>query len=138
MATYAIGDVQGCYQQLKKLLTKIQFNADKDELWFTGDLINRGPESLQTLRYIRSLRDNTSIVLGNHDLHFLATAFHHKKPGRKDTLDELLNAPDLDELLDWLRHQPLIHHDTTLNITMLHAGLHPQWSIAKAKELARG
>ena len=136
MATYAIGDIQGCYQQLKQLLIKIQFNADKDELWFTGDLINRGPESLETLRFIHSLRDNTSIVLGNHDLHLLATAYHHKHPGKKDTLEELLNAPDLNMLLDWLRHQPLIHHDDTLSITMLHAGLHPAWSITKAKELA--
>ena len=136
MATYAIGDIQGCCQQLEQLLEKIQFSRNDDQLWFTGDLINRGPHSLDTLRLIHSLRDNVTVVLGNHDLHLLATAYHHKHPGKKDTLDELLDAPDLYQLLDWLRLQPLIHHDSDLNITMLHAGIHPDWSISKAQSLA--
>jgi len=136
MATYAIGDVQGCYQQLEQLLEKIHFNHDTDRLWFTGDLVNRGPHSLKTLRLIHSLRDNATVVLGNHDLHLLATAYHHKRPGKKDTLEDLLDAPDLYDLLHWLRHQPLIHHDSDLNVTMLHAGIHPNWSISKALSLA--
>jgi len=136
MATYAIGDIQGCYQQLEQLLNKIQFNSDTDKLWFTGDLINRGPDSLATLRLLYSLRDNVTTVLGNHDLHLLATAFHHKRPGKKDTLTEILEAPDRLQLLDWLRHQPLIHHDSDLDVTILHAGIHPDWSIAKAQALS--
>lgn len=136
MAIYAIGDIQGCYQQLKQLLINIQFNSDTDQLWFTGDLINRGPESLETLRFLHSLRDNITITLGNHDLHLLATAFHHRRPGRKDTLTDILEAPDQNLLIEWLRQQPLIHHDADLNVTMLHAGIHPEWSIAKAQSLA--
>ena len=137
MATYAIGDIQGCYQQLKSLLNKINFNTDRDSLWFTGDLINRGPDSLETLRFIYSIRDNISVVLGNHDLHLLATAYHHKHPGKKDTLAEMLDAPDLFILLDWLRQQPLIHHDSDLDVAMLHAGIHPKWSIDRAIKLSR-
>ena len=94
MATYAIGDVQGCFDELKTLLSQINFNADRDQLWFCGYLVNRGPKSLETLRFIKSLESNAISVLGNHDLHLLATAFNHKKPGKKDTLDELLQAND--------------------------------------------
>ena len=136
MATYAIGDIQGCYQQLEQLLNNIQFDQKTDRLCFTGDLVNRGPDSLKTLRFIRSLEGSANVVLGNHDLHLLATAYHHKRPGKKDTLDDLLDAPDLFELLGWLRHQPLLHHDSTLKVTMIHAGLHPDWSIDKAQSLA--
>lgn len=136
MAIYAIGDVQGCYDELKALLARIQFNSDRDQLWFCGDLVNRGPKSLKTLRFIRSLGDNALTVLGNHDLHLLATGYEHKKPGKKDTLKKLLAAKDAPELLDWLRHQHLIYYDRDLNITMLHAGIHPQWSINKALQLA--
>lgn len=136
MATYAIGDVQGCFDELKALLTQINFNSDHDQLWFCGDLVNRGPKSLETLRFIRSLEDNALTVLGNHDLHLLATAFDHQQPGKKDTFDSMLNADDADELFDWLRRRPLLHHDAEKNITLLHAGIHPHWSISKAQQLA--
>ncbi|PCI09130.1 MAG: diadenosine tetraphosphatase [Gammaproteobacteria bacterium] len=136
MARYAIGDVQGCFDELKQLLTLIRFNSDCDQLWFCGDLVNRGPQSLETLRFIKSLEGNAVTVLGNHDLHLLATAYTHKKPGKKDTLDKLLQATDADELLNWLRYQPMLYHDEDNNITMLHAGIHPHWSIKKARELA--
>jgi bis(5'-nucleosyl)-tetraphosphatase (symmetrical) len=136
MATYAIGDVQGCYDELRTLLTQINFNSDSDQLWFCGDLVNRGPQSLETLRYIRSLGDNAITVLGNHDLHLLATAYDHRKPGKKDTFDAILQADDCFDLLDWLRQQPLVFHNEEKNITILHAGVHPDWSIIKTRQLA--
>ena len=137
MAIYAIGDIQGCYDELIQLLEKINYKDGKDQLWFTGDLVNRGPKSLQTLRMIRAMGANATVVLGNHDLHLLATAYDHLKPGRKDTLDDILGAPDRAELLEWLRFRPLIHADNTLDLTMVHAGLHPDWSIEKARSLAQ-
>ena len=137
MATYAIGDVQGCYDELKALLNQIKYNSDRDQLWFCGDLVNRGPKSLETLRYIRSLENNAVTVLGNHDLHLLATAYDHQKPGKKDTFDAILEADDAPELFDWLRHKPLLHHDAEKNITLLHAGIHPNWSIDKTQQLAK-
>ena len=136
MATYAIGDVQGCFDELKALLAQINFNTDCDQLWFCGDLVNRGPKSLETLRFIKSLEGNAISVLGNHDLHLLATAFNHKKPGKNDTFDELLQANDSLELVNWLRQQSMAHHDDKKNITLLHAGVHPHWSIRKTLQLA--
>jgi len=136
MPTYAIGDIQGCYNELQQLLTKIEFNTDRDILWFTGDLVNRGPDSLKTLEYLYARRDNIVTVLGNHDLHLLATAHHHKKPGRKDTLDELLESPASIRLLDWLSHQPLMHRDTDLDVSMVHAAIHPDWSLQQAQGYA--
>lgn len=137
LATYAIGDIQGCYDELQQLLGKINFNQDKDKLWFTGDLVNRGPKSLETLRFIYSLGENAIVVLGNHDLHLLATAFEHEKPGRKDTLEDILNAPDREQLMEWLRRKPLMHVEEETGLVMIHAGLHPDWSIEKAQLLAR-
>jgi len=137
MAIYAIGDIQGCFHELKQLLETIRFKPDCDRLWLTGDLVNRGPHSLQTLEFLYALRDNLVTVLGNHDLHLLATAYDHKKPGKKDTLHELLASPRSHTLLDWLRRQPLFHHDEALNISMVHAGLHPDWSIEQTATLAR-
>jgi bis(5'-nucleosyl)-tetraphosphatase (symmetrical) len=136
MATYAIGDVQGCYDELRELLTHINFRSDRDQLWFCGDLVNRGPKSLKTLRFVKSLAENATTVLGNHDLHLLATAYHHKKPGRKDTIGKILQAKDAEELLDWLRHRPLLIHDSDRDVTLFHAGLHPAWTIKKAIKLA--
>ena len=128
MATYAIGDLQGCYDSLLRLLKKIKFNRDKDTLWFAGDLVNRGSDSLSTIRYVKSLGDRAVTVLGNHDLHLLAIAAKHKKT--KDAgLKDILKAHDADDLLDWLRRQPLLHHDKKLNYTMTHAGVYPLWSI---------
>lgn len=136
MATYAIGDIQGCYDELRQLLEKINFKSDCDTLWFTGDLVNRGPKSLETLRFIKAMNDNAITVLGNHDLHLLAAAYTGSKPGRKDTLDKILNAPDREELLNWLEHRPLIHTDDITNLTMVHAAIHPNWSIGQAQALA--
>jgi len=137
MTTYAIGDVQGCYDELQRLLNAIGFDQNRDRLWFTGDLVNRGPRSLDTLRFVRSLGDRAITVLGNHDLHLLAVAHGDARLRRKDTLDEILDAPDRDELLDWLRNRPLLHHDSDLGYTVIHAGLPPQWTLADAQQRAQ-
>lgn len=136
MATYAIGDVQGCYDQLKLLLTEIDFRSDKDQLWFAGDIVNRGPDSLKTLRFIKSLEDNAVTVLGNHDLHLLAVANGRGKQGRKDTIQDILNASDSDNLLDWLIHQPLMHYQEKNHVCMVHAGIHPDWTLQQALSCA--
>lgn len=137
MATYAIGDIQGCLEPLKALLKKFDFNREKDRLWIAGDLVNRGPDSLPTLRFLYELREHIDIVLGNHDLHLLAVAAGFKKPTPSDTLDEILVAPDRSDLLNWLRMQPLVHHDSSLNFTMVHAGIPPQWSVNEALTYAK-
>ncbi|VAW62587.1 Bis(5'-nucleosyl)-tetraphosphatase, symmetrical [hydrothermal vent metagenome] len=129
MATYAIGDIQGCYQQLKALLLKLKFNSDKDKLWFAGDIVNRGPDSLRTLRFIRSLEDNAITVLGNHDLHLLAVANGRRKQGKKDTIQPILNASDSEQLIDWLRHRPLVHYQKKNHVCLVHAGIHPRWNL---------
>lgn len=135
MATYAIGDIQGCYDSLQALLARCGFEPAVDRLWLVGDLVNRGPKSLTTLRFIRSLGDAAVTVLGNHDLYLLMVAEGGAKfRGKDDTLQEILDAPDCDELLDWLRHRPLCH--TEGNYCMVHAGLLPQWTAARARELA--
>jgi len=142
MSTYVVGDIQGCYKPLKKLLTKVKFTPGVDRLWCVGDLINRGPDSLNTLRYLQDIDDSTRIVLGNHDLHFLA--IHHGcAPNRgKDTLDKLLAAPDCQALSEWLRSKPLAHFDSLdtsqgiQHFLMVHAGVSPQWSLQKALNCA--
>lgn len=136
MSTYAIGDVQGCFSVLEKLLQHIQFDPQKDTLWFAGDLVNRGPESLETLRFIKNLKSKI-VVLGNHDLHLLALSKGAHKGQRDDTLASILSAPDREELLSWLSHQPLLHHDETSGFTMMHAGLAPSWDLPTAKRLAK-
>jgi bis(5'-nucleosyl)-tetraphosphatase (symmetrical) len=137
MATYAIGDIQGCYDSLQCLLEKIAFNAELDKLWLVGDLINRGPDSLATLRYLYSIRNSVEFVLGNHDLHFLAVAFGLRKMSQNDTLHALLNAPDRQELIDWLIQGKLLHTDEKLRYTMVHAGIPPIWSLHQAQAHAR-
>lgn len=137
MAVFAIGDIQGCYDELQRLLERIKFNPAKDTLWFAGDLVNRGPKSLETLRFVKSLGAHAICVLGNHDLHLLALAAGNDKHKASDTLDEVLAAPDRDELLEWLRHRPLLHHDASLGFTLVHAGLPPQWDLGIASECAR-
>jgi bis(5'-nucleosyl)-tetraphosphatase (symmetrical) len=136
MPVFAIGDVQGCYAALENLLAKIHFDPARDRLWFTGDLVNRGPQSLEVLRYVKGLGAHATCVLGNHDLHLLAVAAGTAKPRPRDTLDGILRAPDRDELLDWLRSRPLLHHDDRLGYTLIHAGLLPSWSLADAQRLA--
>ncbi len=136
MATYAMGDLQGCYKSFKQLLVEINFNPKCDTLWLAGDLVNRGTGSLEVLRYLADLGDASKQVLGNHDFHLLAVAAGVRKLRGSDTLDELLNAPDADELLSWLRQQPLLHHDADLGYVMTHAGIPPIWKLSKAKALA--
>jgi bis(5'-nucleosyl)-tetraphosphatase (symmetrical) len=135
MPTYAIGDIQGCYDQLRRLLDRLAFDPSADTLWLVGDLVNRGPQSLATLRFVRDLGERAVTVLGNHDLHLLVVAAGVRKPHRGDTLDDILNAPDRDELLAWLRSRKLMHVGS--GYAMVHAGLLPQWSIDKAMALAR-
>jgi len=135
MAIYAIGDVQGCYTELVQLLEKIRFDAASDRLWLVGDLVNRGPDSLAVLRLVKSLGDSAIMVLGNHDLHLLAVASGTAAAHRSDTLQEILGAPDRDELLDWLRHRNLLHRQG--QFVLVHAGLLPDWTIAQAEQLAQ-
>jgi bis(5'-nucleosyl)-tetraphosphatase (symmetrical) len=135
MATYAIGDVQGCHDELRRLLSRCRYDADADRLWFVGDLVNRGPDSLGVLRFVRSLGRRASVVLGNHDLHLVALHEGLAKPHRGDTLEDVLAAPDREPLVDWLRRRPLMH--LAPGFAMVHAGLLPVWTVAKARRLAR-
>lgn len=137
MADYAIGDVQGCYEPLLRLLDHIQFNDQRDRLWFVGDLVNRGPQSLDVLRFIKALPLKPRVTLGNHDLHLLVALFHgavHKN--RDDTLDAILLADDALELGHWLRQQHILYHDDALNVVMCHAGIAPMWDLRQAKQYA--
>ncbi|RKZ36183.1 MAG: diadenosine tetraphosphatase [Gammaproteobacteria bacterium] len=137
MSTYAIGDIQGCYTELQQLLELIQFNPDKDVLWSTGDLVNRGPNSLEVLRFFKNLKERTIVVLGNHDLHLLAVAHGNSDYlGPKDTLTPILEAPDSEELLTWLRYRPFLHHAPDFGLTMIHAGIPPQWDLLQARQYA--
>ena len=135
MSTYAIGDIQGCFEPLQRLLDLVAFDPAVDRLWFVGDLVNRGPESLATLRFVRDLGSAAVTVLGNHDLHLLAIAEGFEKLKRSDTLQDIMEAPDRAQLLDWLRRQPLIHRED--GFTMVHAGLLPEWTVERAQALAR-
>lgn len=135
MSTWAIGDVQGCYEELCALLSKIGFDPSADRLWFVGDLVNRGPASLETLRLVKSLGDRAVTVLGNHDLHLIARAFGFAKDREDDTLEAVLAAPDCGEIIAWLRQLPLMHEGE--GYVMVHAGLLPQWSVEGALALAR-
>ena len=136
MPTYAIGDIQGCFDELQALLQLIDFSPNRDRLWLTGDLINRGPKSLATLRFLKDLNPAPQIVLGNHDLHFLACVNDAATIRPSDTFDELLNAPDLNDLCHWLQQQKMLHHDDSLGFTMTHAGLCPSWDLNQAQALA--
>jgi bis(5'-nucleosyl)-tetraphosphatase (symmetrical) len=138
MSTYAIGDLQGCYDEFEIMLERIQFDPQRDRLWLVGDLVNRGPRSLDVLRKVKALGGAAICVLGNHDLHLLAAALspsERLKP--KDTLGDIFTAPDRDELLAWLRQRPMLYHDSRLGYTMIHAGLPPQWDFAVAQSCAR-
>lgn len=135
MATYAIGDLQGCYDSLLGLLDKLNFDETKDTLWFAGDLVNRGSDSLATLRFVKNLGDSAITVLGNHDLHLLAIA-HGVKTTRSPDLQRILDAEDRNELLHWLSSRSLLHYDQNLNYTITHAGIYPAWSLDQAKTYA--
>jgi bis(5'-nucleosyl)-tetraphosphatase (symmetrical) len=132
VAVYAIGDIQGCVLPFEELLEKLEFDPETDQLWVTGDLVNRGPDSLQTLRLVRRLGDCVTAVLGNHDLHFLAIVERIRRVRQGDTLKKLLKAPDIEELAQWMRHLPLAHCDKSLKTIMVHAGVYPGW---KRKQL---
>lgn len=136
MAVYAVGDLQGCLEPLQCLLRQVDFSPSRDQLWLVGDLVNRGPQSLETLRALFAMRGSLTCVLGNHDLHLLAVAQDPARMKKSDTLQEILAAPDRDELLDWLRWQKLMHHDPLRQVSMVHAGIPPQWSQAKALKYA--
>jgi len=138
VAVYAVGDVQGCAVELDALLEKIDFDTTHDRLWFVGDLVNRGPDSLSVLRRVEALGDAAIVVLGNHDLHLLAVARGDAPLRSTDRgLEPVLEAPDRERLLDWLQTRKMLHHDPTLGVTMLHAGLPPQWDLAMAITCAR-
>ncbi len=134
MATYVVGDIQGCYDALQCLLRKVKFNPDRDCLWSVGDVVNRGPKCLKTLRFLYDMQDNLVLVLGNHDLHLLAVAAGARRPNRSDTLDKILKAPDRDVLIGWLHERPLLHQEH--GYTMVHAGIPPQWSVKQARKYA--
>lgn len=136
MSVYAVGDLQGCLQPLQCLLKEVAFDPAKDRLWLVGDLVNRGPQSLATLRFLYAMRDSLICVLGNHDLHLLAVAHNRERLKKADTLQEILDAPDRDELLNWLRQQPLLHYDAERDTLLVHAGIPPQWTLSKALKRA--
>ena len=135
MATYAIGDVQGCFDELEALLVRLAFDPARDRLWFVGDLVNRGPKSLEVLRFVRALGDRAEVVLGNHDLHLVCLFEGFAKRRTDDTFGALLAAPDARELVDWLRHRPMLHVEGAY--VMVHAGLLPGWTVEHATVLAR-
>lgn len=137
MAIYVIGDIQGCYSELRQLLDKLAFDPARDLLWLVGDLVNRGPDSLKVLRFVRDLGDRAITVLGNHDLHLLALWAGNRKNAGKSSLEAVLKAPDRDELLHWMRHRPLMHFDPKRNFAMIHAGLAPQWDLLQALSCAK-
>jgi bis(5'-nucleosyl)-tetraphosphatase (symmetrical) len=137
---YAIGDIQGCYDELKQLMERLRFSSDRDQLYFVGDLVNRGPASLEVLRFVRALDGNAVVVLGNHDLHLLAVAHGTRRNRKSDTLDDVLSAPDRSQLLEWLITRPLAHvdrHDARAPDLIVHAGVVPQWDVDMTIALAR-
>lgn len=137
MSTWAIGDVQGCLTELKLLLQALAFDPDHDHLWFTGDLVSRGPASLETLRFIRDLGTSAATVLGNHDLHLIAGFLGYTRTKPRENLEQVLQAPDAAELIDWLRQQPLLLIDAPHRVVMTHAGIAPCWTLPQAQQLAQ-
>ena len=139
MAVYAIGDVQGCYDELSRLLEKLRFDSSRDTLWFCGDLVNRGGQSLAVLRLVQSFGKSALVVLGNHDLSLLAVAEREEADQARTNaeLREVLFAPDRNSLLDWLRTRPLLHVDRALGFALVHAGLAPNWTLDRAEQMAR-
>lgn len=136
MTRYAVGDVQGCWKSLQCLLDQVKFDPQHDQLWSVGDIVNRGPQSLECLRFFAQLGSSARVVLGNHDLHLLAVANGIRKLKRGDTMQPILDAPDRDELLAWLTRQPLFYRDPRGDYAMVHAGLAPQWTFEQARQLS--
>jgi bis(5'-nucleosyl)-tetraphosphatase (symmetrical) len=137
MALYAIGDIQGCGAAFDALLRKLAFRPSRDRLWLVGDLVNRGPESLRVLRRVMDLGRSVTCVLGNHDLHLLATVAGRRELSPADTFAEVLSAPDAQDIVDWLRHRPLLHHDARAKRVLVHAGIPPGWTVQEARAQAR-
>ncbi len=137
MSVFAIGDVQGCFAPLCRLLEDIDFQTPRDELWLVGDLVNRGPDSLDVLRFVKSLNCHARVVLGNHDLHCIAMAYGVRKPGSGDTLQQVMDAPDRQELIEWLCHCPLLYEQEGYRHVMVHAGIPPAWDLETARSCAR-
>lgn len=137
MATYFVGDLQGCYDELQLLLEKVQFDPSQDQLYLVGDLVARGDKSLECLRFVKSLGESAKTVLGNHDLHLISTALGIKKVKARDRVEAIFAASDFDELIDWLRHQPLLVHHQQQHFVMVHAGISPDWDLATAKQCAQ-
>jgi bis(5'-nucleosyl)-tetraphosphatase (symmetrical) len=135
MAVYLVGDIQGCFRTFERLLLRIAFNPAQDRLWLAGDLVNRGPRSLEVLRFVRGLGTAAQVVLGNHDLHLIGRALGVRRAKPRDTLERVLTAPDCDSLIDWLQRQPLLYREGAL--VLVHAGLLPDWSVSDAETLAR-
>ncbi|NVJ64944.1 MAG: symmetrical bis(5'-nucleosyl)-tetraphosphatase [Gammaproteobacteria bacterium] len=131
MATYAIGDIQGCYHELRLLLNKINFNPNCDQLWLAGDLVSRGPKSLEVMQCLYDIQDSCVAVLGNHDLHLLATYYHHGKVSKRDKLEPLLKSNEAESMMQWLLTQPMAHYDSDFNLLMSHAGVPPAWDLAQ-------
>jgi len=136
MSTYAIGDIHGCFAELQKLLSLVAFNPEKDRLWLVGDLINRGPQSLEVLRFVKFLGSAATVVLGNHELYALYLHYHNRLLNNFPHLKVILSAPDSTELLAWLRQKPLLHYDVSLGYVMVHAGILPEWSLVEAQSYA--
>jgi len=137
MAHYAVGDIQGCYDQLSRLLDQVKFDTSKDTLLCVGDLVNRGPKSLKTLRLLKSLKNQCLSVLGNHDIHLMSMMYGVREPRHHDTLKKVINAPDAQEIADWLRFRPLLHVDSERQYVLCHAGIYPWWSLKTAIKSAR-
>ena len=137
MATYAIGDLQGCFTELEQLLKRINFDPSHDQLWFVGDLVNRGPQSLEAIQFVRQLGDSAKCVLGNHDIHLIACYVGAQICKPKSSLNQVLNHAEADKIINWLRWQPLMHVDININWVMVHAGLLPQWDLATAQQCAQ-
>lgn len=135
MSIYVVGDIQGCASALEKLLTQVDFQPGRDTLWVAGDLVNRGPDNLGVLRFIKGLGDSAVAILGNHDLHLLGVAAEARSSGRKDTIQDVINAPDCDELLDWLRHRPLLYQQG--DYVLSHAGVPHIWTVSQARARAK-
>ncbi|KJG14216.1 symmetrical bis(5'-nucleosyl)-tetraphosphatase [Photobacterium iliopiscarium] len=137
MATYLVGDIQGCLPDLKKLLAQANFDPQNDHLWLAGDLVARGPESLETLRFVKALGDHATVILGNHDLHLLAVSHQLARAKKSDNIHQIFSAEDGPELLNWLRHQPLLAEHPHYPLVMVHAGITPQWTLEQARQHAQ-
>ncbi len=137
MRLFAIGDIQGCATAFDALLRRIAFRPSRDKLWLVGDLVNRGPDSLAVMRRVMGLGRSVTCVLGNHDLHLLATVAGRRQLSPADTFEDVLDAPDAADIIDWLRHRPLLHHDPEARRVLVHAGIPPIWSVARARAEAR-